>query len=125
MSVDQFIDAVRTGGIWDYKNSSLFDGFSDRSLLAEFGNFHFGLVAHAAGFPLGITIAGAGTYQVFFQHHDISNVLNFAGSTLIFGLPYALCNAFAATMYGSFGVRFGDNVDDTPAIVSGYEAYGN
>ena len=67
-----FIENVRTKGKWDYKNRDDFRefikrGFFTSDLLQEFGNYHFGIVAHEVGFSLEQSMAGAGAYQVFIQ----------------------------------------------------------
>ena len=72
MSAGEFYDAVKTGGEWDYKNSPALRagagaGRYSYDLLQDFGNYHFGYVAHAFGLPLSTTLAGAGAYQVFVQ----------------------------------------------------------
>lgn len=60
----QFIDYVHHNGLWDYKDSPLFKNFKNKALLADFGNFNYGFVAHAHGWSLDEATMGAGLYQV-------------------------------------------------------------
>ncbi len=55
MSPFEFYDAVRNGGVWDYKQQG--------SQYEEFGNYHFGVTGRAAGFPGDILNRGAGVAQ--------------------------------------------------------------
>ena len=54
--VQGFYNAVRNGGGWDYKQEG--------AQYADFGNWHFGLVAKAFGWPVGIARRGAGLAQM-------------------------------------------------------------
>jgi RHS repeat-associated protein len=125
--IQDFIGAVRTGGKWDFKDQNIFQDFQDKKLLAEFGNFHFGLVAHAFGFSEGTTIFGAGTYQTFVQGHTPGNRLrgdlNFAGSAALVGGAFFISDKIA-TFEAGLGMRFGDYQEDTSDIISGYQYYG-
>ncbi|GEM_PF-5791915 len=72
MSLSEFIAAVRTGGKWDYKhNRSLVaaakNGYYSTSLLDEFGNWNFGVVARGFNLALDVALLGAGAYQSFFS----------------------------------------------------------
>jgi len=51
-----FRDQVTKGGPWDYKKQSFV-------LYERFGNFHFGAVARAFGFPLWVALCKAGEAQ--------------------------------------------------------------
>jgi hypothetical protein len=51
-----FKSMVETGGEWDYKRLN-------RTRYENFGNFHFGIVGAAIGFPLDLLLRGAGFYQ--------------------------------------------------------------
>ncbi|MCE5233126.1 MAG: polymorphic toxin type 44 domain-containing protein [Xanthomonadaceae bacterium] len=97
--LSDFVGAVRKGGKWDFKDQSVFQGFRDKKLLAEFGNFHFGLVAHAFGFSEGTAIFGAGAYQTFVQGHTPGNRLrgdlNFAGSAALGGAAFFVSDKVA------------------------------
>ena len=58
MSIFEFINAVKTGGKWDYKKGN--------SQYENFGNYHFGYIT-AAKYPEFIAKAGAGGYQILSQ----------------------------------------------------------
>jgi len=127
-----FVDAVKPGGDWDFKSLDAFKTFQDKNLLQEFGNFHFGSAAHAFGFTLGTSIAGAGTVQTLVQGHSdsarLGRRLNFGvsallGQTTLVG-PLFFLNDSAAAFAGRNGMHFGDYADDIGPIISGYEAYG-
>lgn len=126
-----FIKRVKPHGIWDFKHLSVFTGFPDRDLLQEFGNFHFGLVAHAFGFTEGMAIMGAGLVQTFWQGHRVgyrlSGRTDFAVSASFITtttLPIYLGSDKAAAAAAGLGMRFGDYPEDTAAIMSGYSYYG-
>jgi hypothetical protein len=132
--LNAFVGKVRTGGDWDFKDSQTFAHFGNRPLLQEFGNFFFGIVAHAYGFTAGESIAGAGIYQTFRQGHNpgyrLSGDTNFAVSALMMASPIPI-NAIlfdrsdtVAEFEANLGLRFGDNPDDTPVIIAGYNYYG-
>ncbi len=55
MSPTEFYDAVKNKGIWDFKQQD--------SKYANFGNFHFGIVGRAAGFPKTVLERMAGWTQ--------------------------------------------------------------
>ena len=122
MTVDQiaqFIDKVKTGGDWDYKNNKIFNqalgsGIISRSLLDEFGNFHFGAVANAYGFRLPTTLVGAGGYQVFFQEGGSFGDFFTGGMTA----AKAIYNIRAIT---NNGFTWGDNPGDSIAIMQGWD----
>lgn len=59
MSPSDFIAAVKTGGIWDFKRLG--------GQYEDFGNFHFGTVAEATNFIPNVSTArfGAGLYQIW------------------------------------------------------------
>jgi hypothetical protein len=130
--LDAFVGKVRTGGDWDFKDSQTFAHFGNRPLLQEFGNFFFGVVAHAYGFTAGESIAGAGIYQTFRQGHNpgyrLSGNLNFGVSALMMTSPLNLAlfdrSDTVAEFEAGLGLRFGDNPDDTPVIIAGYNYYG-
>ncbi|QCE32539.1 hypothetical protein FAI41_02510 [Acetobacteraceae bacterium] len=52
-----FASMERTGGPWDYKQG--------HSELESFGNFHYGVVGTACGFPEELLLRAAGGYQVW------------------------------------------------------------
>jgi hypothetical protein len=67
-----FKDQVKTGGEWDYKNKKYLKLAASKNvfsfdLLQEFGNYHFGYMAACFGFPLSVSLSGAGVYQVLGQ----------------------------------------------------------
>jgi RHS repeat-associated protein len=119
MSTDNFINNVKNGGVWDYKNSrrygSLVSQFgSDR--MQEFGNVHFGVVAAAHGFPLAVSLAGAGGYQAFRQK----------GGARIGALssPILAPNGLAQ-LYTRMGFQWGDNPGDSSFITRGHSYHNN
>ncbi|HMW72473.1 MAG TPA: RHS repeat-associated core domain-containing protein, partial [Cellvibrionaceae bacterium] len=115
MSFIEWVDAVRTGGDWDYKNNkNVIDAGISPSLRDEFGNFHFGMTAAARGYSLGFTLTGAGSYQTFFQGSKS------AGGWNPFAAAYP--NAVADIM-STHGFRFGDNPGDSMAIRNGWRYY--
>ena len=59
-----FRDQVKKGGPWDYNNSKLRTPEEIASSIYDsFGNFHYGAVGAAAGFPLGELLRAAGYAQ--------------------------------------------------------------
>lgn len=56
-----FFNQVKPGGPWDYKRPGKRPG---EILYEDFGNYHYGAVATAAGFPPWITLPAAGATQV-------------------------------------------------------------
>lgn len=56
MTLRDFYDHVRNNGSWDFKQLD--------PLYADFGNFHFGLVAKAAGIPEYVARLGASIAQI-------------------------------------------------------------
>uniref|UniRef100_UPI0024951AD1 RHS repeat-associated core domain-containing protein n=1 Tax=Shewanella algicola TaxID=640633 RepID=UPI0024951AD1 len=51
MDIESFVDAVKTGGKWDYKNPAKYGHLVQQfgsSLMDDFGNVHFGMVAAAS-----------------------------------------------------------------------------
>ena len=55
MSYNQWYDAVRNGGKWDYKQQG--------AQYQEFGNYNFGVTARAVGIPGNIPNRGSGWAQ--------------------------------------------------------------
>jgi hypothetical protein len=119
-NVAGFIKNVRTNGIWDYKNAQNLATFADKALLAEFGNLHFGFVAQGFGFSLGQALFGAGSFQVCCQAHSQANTSNFERSMIV--APAAMMSDQVARMAAAAGFRYGDNPDDPPPIIDGYDA---
>ena len=116
MTLDQFINAVKANGDWDYKNDPRLYGKFSATLLDEFGNVHFGLVANAFGFNLATALTGAGAYQVLFQGSG-------SPSGLV-SLPHPLITPDAlARSYTEAGSSWGDNPGDAMAIMRGYDYY--
>lgn len=93
MTAIEFYNAVRNGGKWDYKQLD--------KKFAEFGNFHFGIVAKAAGFSeeFSLRMAGAAQIKAGTSSPDWSNPL--------LSEPY------------------GDDPDDQNWIKSGFHTYSN
>ena len=56
MPLDVFLGAVRSGGKWDYKTQG--------EQYEAFGNWHYGWVAAARGWPELVSRMGAGAYQI-------------------------------------------------------------
>ncbi|MGH8127998.1 MAG: polymorphic toxin type 44 domain-containing protein [Gammaproteobacteria bacterium] len=126
----EFIKDVHTHGIWDCKNSSRFAHFKNRALLTSFGNVNFGFVAHAHGWSLGVTVAGAGLYQFFHQgyssfHYRLVGAANLVHSLTINKSLFIHNDIYAAAEINYNGVRFGDNPGDSREIETGYNLYGN
>ena len=55
MNATQFYNAVKAGGIFDYKTGG--------SQYENFGNYHFGIMAAAIGISVDDAVIGAGLYQ--------------------------------------------------------------
>jgi hypothetical protein len=121
--IGDFIENVRTGGKWDYKSRNDFkgavkEGLFTSDLVQEFGNYHFGIVAHEVGFSLEQSMAGAGAYQVFFQ----------GGGDKISLLPAIILGTFSFVIPNSYsgyitnqGFSWGDNSGDAKAIMQGWK----
>lgn len=91
-----FYEKVKSKGDWDYKRQG--------QIYENFGNWHFGVMAAAAGWPKEIAMRGAGAYQIL---HGTSSTE--------WGTPFDL---------GIFEhSSFGDDPRDQLWIVRGYEAY--
>jgi hypothetical protein len=120
MNFSDWQKAVKTGGVWDYKNNSVFDDLDISSeLLDEFGNFHFGIVAAAFGFSLNSSVSGAGINQFLRQ----------GGGNPLEGLV-ALTSSWAIRPGASrvrrevlSGFTFGDNVGDPVPVMYGWDYY--
>lgn len=115
-----FIKNVETGGIWDYKNNEDLVGNFSGSLLDEFGNVHFGIVSHAAGFNLEGTMYGAGLYQVNIQGGGNSDHL--LDATALMSLTaggYMLSDAYSRQITNQ-GFTWGDNTGDAINIMNGW-----
>ena len=65
INLPSFYLAVKTGGPWDYKQ------FGPR--YEPFGNFHYGVVGRAAGYPRQVLLRAAGFYQEYRQKYDPKN----------------------------------------------------
>ena len=117
----KFKDLVKTDGKWDYKSklqAGVNDGLFTSNLLQEFGNYHFGIVAHEIGFSLEQSMAGAGAYQVFFQE----------GGDSISLLPAMILGTFSFVIPNSYssyvtyqGFSWGDNAGDAIDIMQGWK----
>jgi Bacterial toxin 44 len=94
MTVQEFYEAVRSGGRWDYKQLG--------KQYEEFGNWHFGVVAKAFGFPEVIARAGAGFAQM-------------RAGTSPSGPSTNLMNIFTEP--------FGDDPKDQEAIGRGFKSF--
>ena len=60
----EFYRKVRTGGEWDIKQLCPSSAVDDLVPCQHFGNYHFGVLAGAAGIPLLALLGGAGVHQV-------------------------------------------------------------
>ena len=58
LSLNEFIEILRSGGAWDFKK----DGNRQNE---NFGNYHFGVVSAARGLDELDAIMGAGVYQAY------------------------------------------------------------
>ena len=117
-----FIEAVRTNGDWDYKNS-LNRLNIDKNILQRFGNFHFGLVAAAQGFSLEQSLYGAGFYQVVRQGGGSKINLSLSTHLMLFthGGSY-MPNSITRVITNS-GLTWGDNEGDSIDIMQGWDHY--
>lgn len=122
MTLNEWKQAVQTGGEWDYKNSRVlrYAGFSSK-LLDEFGNVHFGIVARAQGFNLEGSMYGAGFYQVMVQgggnHYDLMQATKILSGTLGgYLLPDSVSRALTMN-----GFSWGDNPGDALNIMKGWD----
>ena len=118
----EWVEKVEPGGDWDYKNGLRGYGL-DRALLDEFGNFHFGVVAHAYGFNLETSMYGAGAFQVWRQGKG--SRAGHAAATIVM-----MHSAFGYTLPDSLtrsitlgGFTWGDNVGDAINIMNGWDYY--
>jgi len=106
-----FGSMVAPGQTWDYKRLGSFAGIAG-SALEDFGNFHFGLMAAAYGYPPGFGQLGAGWAQV---------AKDFAG--FFSGLRQG---QFQSPYSGSgfpFTPPFGDQEADSKQIRAGYDFF--
>ena len=126
MGLDDWIRAVRTGGIWDYKNNqTLINAEFSSGLLDEFGNVHFGIVAAAFGWNLGQTLSGAGLYQSVVQGGgSTSHAIGAAILVHQTGAGLLLPNSVARGLTEA-GFTWGDNPGDSLNILKGWDFYAN
>ncbi len=118
----KWLDKVKTGGDWDYKNNNqLKDAGISSARLDEFGNVHFGIVAKAHGFNLEGSMYGAGAYQVLKQGGG--NPADFAAATVLLYKTnggYSLPDSISRSMTRS-GFTWGDNPGDSMNIMNGWD----
>ncbi len=118
MSLQEFVDAVKTGGKWDYKSPKnypfLVQEFGSERM-DDFGNVHFGIVAAASGHSLAMSMYGAGQYQAWKQKggNHIHAIISSAGR-------YHLLNNESATNITNSGWTWGDNPGDSISIMRGH-----
>jgi hypothetical protein len=118
MTRNEWKAAVTDPKKWDYKNNDILKqaGFAP-TLLDNFGNAHFGIVAQANGWSLAESLSGAGVHQSFFQ----------GGGSKVDAILGGLTNPFllsddAARMLTRNGFGWGDNPGDSLNIMEGYDA---
>lgn len=88
--------------------------------LADFGNFHFGIVANGLGFTLESSIVGAGAYQVFEQESG-SRTQFYLAAMPYFLSSYGYLLPDSWTAYGiRNGLTAGDNQGDSLSIMEGW-----
>jgi hypothetical protein len=119
-----FYEMVKTGGIWDYKNQfppgvdtkEEKKEYSRR--MANFGNYHFGVVAAAAGIPEQVALRAAGGYQIFSGTSEGVELpvpyLEERGFGE-FGLPWDLEPSWASA--------YGDDPEDMKWVRRGYDYF--
>lgn len=107
------------------QNAQQFYNSPNKGLLAEFGNFHYGLTGAANGLSLTTLLAGAGGAQVFLQKHDFGNLVATATVTsgVLFFDPAAMAGDGFGRWAAEHGLRWGDNGDDTQPIIEGNDLY--
>jgi len=138
----EFYDKVKTDGQWDYKNQSQLksgtdkndynangDGGFSQADLDWFGNYNFGVVSHAYGLPLAVTLAGAGDANVLSQggKNGIGAGLGSAYASIpILGGPAGLLLSpfvdLGAEGLTNLGFTWGDNKGDSKAIQDGWNS---
>lgn len=129
MSLPDFIDAVRTGRPWDYKQFLSKPPYNvDPDLAQRWGNANFGMTGAARGMPLWELVQGAGLYQTFSQDkkpwrgiaEGAFNTQSLPDARMpgSWKLPDADIRRLAAQ-----GCQFGDNPGDTQEIINGYDYY--
>jgi len=119
LSTSEFIEKVKTRGDWDFKSNKLLKNQFDSSLLDEFGNFHFGMVAAAQGFSLNSTVSGAGAYQAFIQTGG-NKFDSFISITSSFAIGQDTSRVRREIMSG---FSFGDNPGDSFNIMLGWDYF--
>jgi len=116
-----FIGKVKSFGDWDYKNnlqSGVDKGIFTSDLLQEFGNYHFGIVAHEIGFSLEQSMAGAGAYQVFFQGGG--DKISLLPSIILGTFSFVIPNSYSSYITNN-GFSWGDNAGDAIDIMQGWK----
>jgi|GEM_PF-2200917 len=118
MSMLEFVKAATDAKQWDLKNNKELinlskEGSFTRYDLQDFGNYHFGYMANEFGFDLGVTLAGAGVYQAFWQGggnktEALLGVLGVNGSRE------------GVEMAAGIGFTWGDNPGDAKAVMRGW-----
>jgi len=120
MGIGEFVDAVKTGGKWDYKNPAKYGHLVKQfgsELMDDFGNVHFGMVAAASQHSLAVSLWGAGQNQAWRQsggNHLQALVTNIGG----YGI---LSNNSTARALTNAGWTWGDNPGDSISIMRGHD----
>lgn len=114
-SLNWFMQKVGNHGDWDYKQKG--------SQYEDFGNWHYGVVAKAFGFPDSVALSGAGGAQI--TAHTGGGLLAhiyWSGLDFIYGTA---AFALGAYNYPSGGFGLFDDSHDTANIVVGMNAHKN
>ncbi|TLS73581.1 hypothetical protein FE236_13050 [Mariprofundus erugo] len=120
---DLFIKNVRSKGSWDYKHNVTLAMKYGQAFLADFGNWHFGVVAHAHGFNLETSLYGAGVYQVFKQGGGNPADLAVANAWMFNSYGGALIPDSITRAVIRAGFSWGDNPGDSISIMNGWDYY--
>ena len=121
MDFEQFIDAVKPGGKWDFKNKNKYPMLVEKfgsALMDEFGNVHFGIVAAASQHTLATSLFGAGQVQAW--HQEGGNY--FQAIVSLVGGYGNLSNKSARNLTYQ-GWTWGDNAGDSIAIMRGHDYF--
>jgi hypothetical protein len=129
MSPIEFVEAVWPGsGKWDYKAKLAGLGFN-KTLMDQFGNFHYGMVSNAFGLNLETSMLGGGFAQNFLQRGG--NMSDFALGAALWGLTLGggiLPDSFTGAITSN-GFGWGDNNqnsgNDSMYIMHGWSYYEN
>jgi RHS repeat-associated protein len=105
-----FKSQVQKGARWDFKDIKNYP-VNDKAISEPYGNFHYGAMAYAAGYPLGFALRAAGAAQI--ADNDKLNLKRFGVTDRT---TYLAIGFIAAGFYD-------DNADDPrdqARIIAGY-----